>query len=606
MPPPPPFAISTVTPSASAVNLVWQRAPRANRYRIFRDNNWLADNEATAQRAPDTTYQDKTVKPNTSYTYRIDAEFDALYMGGKSYPPGPVATVSATATTKAPYPAVEGFADTHTHPFANLASGGRMFWGAAFGPMQAVLSLCATWHGHGGLNDVVGNLKQGNFLGHQTGGYPDFAGWPSWATLTHQGMHADWIRRAHQGGLRLMVALAVNNALVCEAAAKAPGRTCGDMEAADLQIDAAKQMENYIDMQSGGLGKGWFRIAYTPEQARQIINDGKLAVVLGIEVDKLFGCAKGECDANLVDTELAKYYALGVRHLFPVHLADNAFGGFALTGSDLFKLNSNSANPGGITGPGVVDEDCSARGFAKKCNSRGLTTLGAHLIRSMMNKGMIIDIDHMGMHTTDGVLALTSPRGYPVVGGHTGFVGTTVPGESTEREKSNGWLDTMKSTGGMVSVGLAGEKALSYTPSWRGAVPNNCDATTKTVAQSYLFAVDRMGGPDSAAIGLATDQFLNPMTAPRFGNPHCPGETPATRVAYPITTRAGLTLQASTAGNRTFNYNEDGLAHFGLLPDLIQDLKNDGLTDRDLAPLFRSAEGYIRVWERAVASVPVP
>ena len=69
--------------------------------------------------------------------------------------------------------------------------------------------------------------------------------------------------------------------------------------------------------------------------------------MLGIEVDKLFGCGKGECDANKVDTELAKYYGKGVRHLFPVHLADNAFGGFALTGEDLFKLNSTLANPGG-------------------------------------------------------------------------------------------------------------------------------------------------------------------------------------------------------------------------------------------------------------------
>jgi hypothetical protein len=45
---------------------------------------------------------------------------------------------------------------------------------------------------------------------------------------------------------------------------------------------------------------------------------------------------------------------------------------------------------------------------------------------------------------------------------------------------------------------------------------------------------------------------------------------------------------------------------YGLLSEFIQDLKNEGLKDRDLDPLFRSAEGYIELWERAVATIPVP
>jgi len=35
-----------------------------------------------------------------------------------------------------------------------------------------------------------------------------------------------------------------------------------------------------------------------------------------------------------------------------------------------------------------------------------------------------------------------------------------------------------------------------------------------------------------------------------------------------------------------------------MLPDFIQDRKNLGLTGEDLLPLFRSAEEYIRVWEK--------
>lgn len=68
-------------------------------------------------------------------------------------------------------------------------------------------------------------------------------------------------------------------------------------------------------------------------------------------------------------------------------------------------------------------------------------------------------------------------------------------------------------------------------------------------------------------------------------------------------------LSRSTAGRievapgefrpRDFDINLDGLAHYGMLPDFIQDLKNSGMGEADLQPLFRSAEEYIRVWERA-------
>jgi microsomal dipeptidase-like Zn-dependent dipeptidase len=57
-------------------------------------------------------------------------------------------------------------------------------------------------------------------------------------------------------------------------------------------------------------------------------------------------------------------------------------------------------------------------------------------------------------------------------------------------------------------------------------------------------------------------------------------------------------LTRCTAGlRRDFDYNLDGFAHFGLLPDFLQDMRNSGLTPEDLAPLFRSAYDYVRMWE---------
>jgi hypothetical protein len=49
---------------------------------------------------------------------------------------------------------------------------------------------------------------------------------------------------------------------------------------------------------------------------------------------------------------------------------------------------------------------------------------------------------------------------------------------------------------------------------------------------------------------------------------------------------------------RDFDINIDGMAHYGLLPDMLQDLRNAGLAVEDFAPLFRGAEDYVRMWEK--------
>jgi hypothetical protein len=57
-------------------------------------------------------------------------------------------------------------------------------------------------------------------------------------------------------------------------------------------------------------------------------------------------------------------------------------------------------------------------------------------------------------------------------------------------------------------------------------------------------------------------------------------------------------LVRSKAGERRdYDINLDGMAHYGMLPDFIQDLRNDGLTAEDLAPFFRSAYDYVQMWE---------
>jgi hypothetical protein len=60
-------------------------------------------------------------------------------------------------------------------------------------------------------------------------------------------------------------------------------------------------------------------------------------------------------------------------------------------------------------------------------------------------------------------------------------------------------------------------------------------------------------------------------------------------------------LRAQT-GRRDWNFNTVGLAHYGLIPDFLQDLRNVGLPGEAMNTLFKSAEDFIQVWERCFRS----
>jgi microsomal dipeptidase-like Zn-dependent dipeptidase len=56
-------------------------------------------------------------------------------------------------------------------------------------------------------------------------------------------------------------------------------------------------------------------------------------------------------------------------------------------------------------------------------------------------------------------------------------------------------------------------------------------------------------------------------------------------------------VRGKAGPRRDFDINLDGMAHYGMLPDFLQDLRNIGLSAEDLAPLFRSAHDYIQMWD---------
>ena len=371
-----------------------------------------------------------------------------------------------------------GFADTHAHLMAHLAFGGKAFWGQPYDPehpgaegIQYALSSCEPIHG--GLINV--NPEFGHL---PSGGFPDFIVWPRFTTLVHQQAYIDWIYRAYQGGLRLITCLAVNNELLAHKTS--PDLPHDDKSAILAQVNGMKAMAAFVEAQSGGPGKGWLEIVYSPEQARQVIAENRLAIILGIEVDSLGNWRSvadldTACQYNLekarqlIAEELDWLYDLGVRQITPIHLSNNAFGGTAIylrlleavtifltderwvvedawqTGvryrldSDGDDIIEDAERMAVVAGPPLrsmhrqtlLDRIPGARDLLEAfdapklqgghANVRGLNQYGVVLLEEMMKRGMIIDVDHMSEKSTDQALSMAEQRQYPVICSHAWF-----------------------------------------------------------------------------------------------------------------------------------------------------------------------------------------
>src|SRR5207302_1961419 len=66
--------------------------------------------------------------------------------------------------------------------------------------------------------------------------------------------------------------------------------TCDETQVIELELEHLRALQDYVDAQSGGRGRGWLRLVSDPWQARQVIEQGKLAVLVGVESSNLFDC----------------------------------------------------------------------------------------------------------------------------------------------------------------------------------------------------------------------------------------------------------------------------------------------------------------------------
>ncbi|HLM32384.1 MAG TPA: Coagulation factor 5/8 type domain-containing protein, partial [Solirubrobacterales bacterium] len=256
----------------------------------------------------------------------------------------PEATVAARGKPFAgarPDGSVAGFVDAHVHITADLRAGGRVVHGETFDPfgIGEALGHDEVDHGPDGSADVTGNLLRTGvpFGTHDTRGWPTFTGWPVHDTNTHQQVYYVWLKRAWKAGLRLAVAQTVEDQPMCEIE-PVRSHSCDETQTIRLEVKRLRALEDYVDAQSGGPGRGWFRLVYGPRQARRAIADGKLAVVLGVESSNPFGCSElndePRCTRAEVDRGIRRFRRWGIRSMFVAHWVDNAFSGAALEGGD--------------------------------------------------------------------------------------------------------------------------------------------------------------------------------------------------------------------------------------------------------------------------------
>jgi len=529
-------------------------------------------------------------------------------------------SLSTTLSVPVPVPQadVPGFADIHTHMFSSYGFGLHVISPnpEAGSPCEAAAPIP--------FQDVLGQAVA-TTLGIDAPGHCR----PSAVNLLGQQMSEDELLRAHTAGLNLIVMNAVNNKLLCRALHgeefdRDPAH-CDDMLNADRELDAAHRLQDRIDRNAGGVGKGWFRIVASPEEARNSIRRGQLAVVLGLEVSDVFCSANAAgCDRTELLKEIDDAYARGVRHIFPMHIYDNIFGGAAMhscsansdctddfahwVGTNFRSLAKGDSRLADIKFP-VPGYDCGSLGYeimGGRCNSEGLTSYGEFFIDALTSRGMLIDVDHVSYRAREQILTMAEARHYPLVSSHTGFVEINNGEKANESNPTFEQFRRIINGGGMVAPilhqGTAAEvnqvdKAPRVPPT-----SVNCDESFFQYAQALQYAVNNRAGLYGIALGSDFDGFAE-----------WPRSCPSYAVKYPVVMnghtfpKSVVNLGGSPPVSYTYDISGDGFAHIGMYPDFFAQLSRIGVPAEAITALMHSAEGYIRLWERAdAASVPEP
>ncbi len=482
---------------------------------------------------------------------------------------------------------VKGWVDTHNHVNSNEGFGGRLICGAPFSRLGIADALkdCKDHEIWNGALALFENLTSDSDWQHDSVGWPTFKDWPKVESMSHQAGYYAWIERSWRSGQRVLVNDLVSNGVICSLPILPKDYSCNEMDAIRRQARKAYEMQDYIDDIYGGPGKGFYRIVTSPTEATEVIKSGKLAVVLGVETSEPFGCKQilgvAQCSTADIDRGLDEMKNLGVSSMFLCHKFDNALcgvrfdpgtqgtiinmGQFISTGTWWTTEKCTTAMSDNAIGnaPAPVDvvetlpegAEVPVYNNTNKCNVRGLTNLGEYMLQGMMKRNMMVELDHMSAKAATRTMEVLEANGYPGV------------------VSSHGWADKkfaerIYRLGGMKTGYPSG--ADGFVAEWR----EQKDLRAK-YGKAYGFGLDYNG------VG---------------SHPAREGEESPNKVTYPYTAVDGHTvMDKQVTGQRTWNVNTDGAAHYGLVPDWIRQLQiaSNGEITEDL---MNGAQSYLDTW----------
>jgi hypothetical protein len=553
------------------------------------------------------------------------------------------------APVKNPNAPVQGFFEAHVHGMAFEFLGGELRCGRPwheYGVEHALGSCQDEKNPFNGVLEVpLGGQSPEYAASYDPQGWPTFNSWPRNRTLTHEQYYWRWLERAYLGGLRLTTNLLVDNESLCKLY-PVKKNSCNEMDGVRLQAKRLFELQDYVDAQYGGPGEGWLRIVTSPAQARQAINAGRMAVVLGIEISALFDCTElldqPQCTKEQIDDRLQEVFDMGVRQMELVNKFDNALSGVTGDGGttgpvvntgnrdvtghwwdmrtcdeqaaphdhgdaeagdqhDKTQIVPTDATPeqaegvDALAGRVLNEFGGVTKGFVAPvypqgphCNSRGLTELGEHLIRSMISKGMVFDPDHMSASAQDAALDLIE--------------GEIVPAELAAARKE-GRAPVLPAV--LSSHSWGNEVIYQRIYEQSGVVaPRTDDAAGFARRWQQLRAYAAAQAPEGYDFGMGYGADTNGL-----GGQPGPRSDAKTKLDYsrpfpaPI---GGVQLQQQSSGLRTFDINVEGVSQYGMFADWFREVRiaadeiRPGLGDEITRDMLNGSETYLGLWERAV------
>ncbi|MFP5218993.1 MAG: hypothetical protein ACLGIG_04550, partial [Actinomycetes bacterium] len=539
-----------------------------------------------------------------------------------------------------------GFFEAHVHGMAFEFLGGELRCGRPWHEYGVEFALGGCDQEGKPLNQFLEVPLGGNspdyVAEYDPVGWPTFASWPRNRTLTHEQFYWRWLERAHAGGLRLLTNLLVDNTALCQVYPQKKN-SCNEMDGVRLQAQRLFELQDYIDAQNGGPGEGWLRIVTSPAQARQVINDGRLAVVLGIEISELFDCREvldqPQCTKDQIDERLQEVFNMGVRQMELVNKFDNALSGVTGDGGttgpvvntgnrhvtghwwdmrscepdghshehgveghehDKTQIVPTDATPGDGEGVdalagrildqfgGLTSVAAPVYGPGPHCNRRGLTDLGRHLITRMVEKGMIFDPDHMSAAAQREALDLIEDELWPA---------------ELERAEREGRAPVKPAV--ISSHSWANEVIYQRIYRADGQVAPRTDSAAGFVeswVQHREFAAKN--APIGHDFGLGYGADTNGLGGQ-------PGVSEIGVVDYESGWEApigGVRFERQVSGLQDYDINTEGVSHYGVFADWYEQVARAA---DEVAPeagggaaiiddMLDGAETYLQLWERAV------